>query len=169
MTDATVGLYPVNPASTTALRASDYMSSNLPSFTVYRGPSSNSFSIPGVSSQPSRQSASSGGKPVRSKRSRSSPGSWRSFSELPGDRHGVSANARHERDGTDDPIRELRLAATCQNPPTGRFRAWRSCLCDENGSTPVCPVCSDPFVKRLQLTASYPCAVHSVEVQPEGI
>ena len=45
-----------------------------------------------------------------------------SFSELPGDRHGVSANASktkpaqaprgirggHERDGTDDPIRELR-------------------------------------------------------------
>jgi quercetin dioxygenase-like cupin family protein len=45
-----------------------------------------------------------------------------SFSELPGDRHGVSANdsetkpaqllavvrGGHERDGTDDPIRELR-------------------------------------------------------------
>jgi quercetin dioxygenase-like cupin family protein len=45
-----------------------------------------------------------------------------SFSELPGDRHGFSANASktkpgqapcgvrggHERDGTDDPIRELR-------------------------------------------------------------
>ena len=47
----------------------------------------------------------------------------KSWSELPGDRHAVSANAsdtkpakllggvggRHERDGTDDPVREPRL------------------------------------------------------------
>jgi quercetin dioxygenase-like cupin family protein len=36
-----------------------------------------------------------------------------SFSELPGDRHGVSTNAirGHERDGPDDPVRELRFDA----------------------------------------------------------
>ena len=56
-----------------------------------------------------------------------------SFSEMPGDRHGVSANASetqpakllavfvrgHERDGADDPIRELRFGASARRSAWG--------------------------------------------------
>jgi hypothetical protein len=64
-----------------------------------------------------------------------------SFSELPGDRHGVSANASktkpakllrgvrggHERDGTDDPIRELRIntfVRRYKHPKLAGGRPW---------------------------------------------
>ena len=59
-----------------------------------------------------------------------------SFSELPGDRHGVSANASEtepakllavfvvdtRRDGTDGPVRELRFYGRAESPVT----IWRS-------------------------------------------
>ena len=61
---------------------------------------------------------------------RTGPG--QSFSELPGDRHGVGANASetslprgvrggHERDGSDDPIRELTVVIMI----SGRGSPWR--------------------------------------------
>jgi RHS repeat-associated protein len=54
------------PNYVAAPRPSTYMGSNMPSLTMYRGQSSNSFSIPGVSLQPSRQSTSGGGNAVSS-------------------------------------------------------------------------------------------------------
>jgi hypothetical protein len=54
------------PNYVAAPRPTTYIGSNMPFFTTYRGASSNSFSIPGVSSQAARESAGSGGNGVGS-------------------------------------------------------------------------------------------------------